>query len=1641
MRKLASNIPVVIILLGILLLGGYFRFVGINWDDFTHLHPDERFLTIVTSKLESESSFFGYLRTSTSQLNPYNHGEGLFVYGNFPMTVTFYAGQLADALQPNLCDTGRIAPDTPFCESNLTGYDGIHLIGRAMSALVDLLSVLFTFMIGRRLYGKWAGLIAAFFMATAVMAIQQSHFYTMDNWATLFTAMSIYFAVRASENSLNLGWWSLLGLFLGLGVASRINIAPVALSAGIAGLVWLGRRYQQSKTVYQLDYFADYLWSRTGMLDFQVIFIGGMLAALVSMIVFRLAMPYAFSDAQMVQDIAFENGHAPNPVTLMVQSVFGLNPQWRGNMQEIQRLQAPEAAFPPALQWTDRPAIIFPLTNMFLYGMGPLAALLAWLGVCFALWRTVSGKRDWMVHAIPLFWTLFYFLFIGTRWVKSIRYFLPIYPTLFVLAGWFTVWAIQRLYVRYQHRPRNKTWNLVTLSAFSGLAVLAFVTSLLWANGFTNIYRQPMTRVAASDWIYENVPTAITVNYLPEGSSAEATLNLPLRDVTLFPNEGGFIIPFEMPESGTVQALTMNYVTADEELVDTAVRLSINGAFSQSFATGGEALLSGIPDRASVRLDVPPARLAGGERHQLHMESSGEHPIRLETSIISSEHWDDALPVRARGRDPYSQYYRGLAGGPMQTTLPDSDEKLVDLFTWIRESDYIVITSQRSLWSLPRLPITYPLMIHYYDGLFNGELGFELVEEFHGEMGIGPIDVNDTTGQFGWGDVPVKAWPPPGMAAAEEAFSVYDHPPVWIFKKTAEFNDLEVATYLSEINLQTATFQNPLEATQSPNGLMLPAADQVTQQAGGSWGDVFNTAGLLSNNGAAAAIVWWVVVILLGLLNFPLAFAAFRGFSDRGYALSRILAVLLLSWLVWLAASAKLLPNVRSTYLLMLIVIGAINYLFLVRHWAELKRFVLENRRHLLKIELIGIGLYAAMLGVRLMNPDVWHIIWGGEKPMDMSYFTAVLKSTSFPPYDPWHAGGFINYYYYGFVYTGTIAKLLKIVPSIAYNLILPMLFSFTGLAIFSITHTLISRSAAAGQRFISGRISGATLGGLFATLSAMILGNLSQIEVFSTAAVSTSRLAPDQPLGLRFADGLVQMIIGTVPRMRPDHWFWNATRLISFNEGEVQPITEFPYFTFLYGDLHAHMIALPLSVLAIAWAISLVLRPHDKLRWENWLVGAVAIGVLYPTNSWDYPTYLVVGMLALVFINIKKYGLSLTMVGRLAVQALFLFAVTRLAFQPFWANFGTAYSTIKLWPGSYTPVADFLVIYGLFLLVVVTWLFADLRTWAIDLSNKQLEEAGFWMLPAILFAFAAVALFVIGYLLGYVLLPLVASLIIFAGLLSLRINISPERRIINVLFASSMGLVLFVEIFVLDGDIGRMNTVFKFYMQVWVMLSIVTGVCLIWVLNHIQQNWSMVGQTVWRSGFAVLITLAALYPLSATVAKRTVRTGKEIIPITLDGTAFMEYVTYEDQGSPVVLKNDYAAIKWMQENISGSPVIAEAHGSNPYRSVANRVAMYTGLPAIIGWDWHQRQQRPTVPPSTVRSRINDVSSLYTNPDIDVTLRLLNRYNVAYVYFGELEKIYYGEGSVDKFDQMVTDGYLERVYAENGTAIYKIIEG
>jgi uncharacterized membrane protein len=187
---------------------------------------------------------------------------------------------------------------------------------------------------------------------------------------------------------------------------------------------------------------------------------------------------------------------------------------------------------------------------------------------------------------------------------------------------------------------------------------------------------------------------------------------------------------------------------------------------------------------------------------------------------------------------------------------------------------------------------------------------------------------------------------------------------------------------------------------------------------------------------------------------------------------------------------------------------------------------------------------------------------------------------------------------------------------------------------------------------------------------------------------------------------------------------------------------------------------------------------------------------------------------------------------------------------------------------------------------------------------------------------------------------------------------------------------------------------------------------------------------------------MAALYPLLATKAKWDTRMSS-IAPYTLDGMAFMETTTYADRaysGQPKIvnLANDYEAIRWMQRNIEGSPVIAEAHSSNPYRSIGNRVSMYTGLPAIVGWDWHQRQQRAVLPATFIRSRIDDVERLYSTEDLAEALDILDRYDVGYIYVGELENTYYAPQGLAKFDLMVEMGLLDKVYNTESVSIYEV---
>ena len=199
-----------------------------------------------------------------------------------------------------------------------------------------------------------------------------------------------------------------------------------------------------------------------------------------------------------------------------------------------------------------------------------------------------------------------------------------------------------------------------------------------------------------------------------------------------------------------------------------------------------------------------------------------------------------------------------------------------------------------------------------------------------------------------------------------------------------------------------------------------------------------------------SVVVWLLVLELLGLIAFPLAFVALRGLADRGYGVSKTLGVLLLAWLSWIGPSLKLVPYQRWWIMLCLGLLIGVSGAVAWRRRTKLARFIREHAALLLTEEAIFLVLFGLFLLIRVGNPDLWHPARGGEKPMEFAYLNAVIRSTTFPPYDPWHAGGFMNYYYFGWVMIGTLIKLTGIVPWVAYNLAVPTLFALTGAGAFS---------------------------------------------------------------------------------------------------------------------------------------------------------------------------------------------------------------------------------------------------------------------------------------------------------------------------------------------------------------------------------------------------------------------------------------------------------------------------------------------------------------------------------------------------------------------------------------------------------------
>lgn len=1046
-----------------------------------------------------------------------------------------------------------------------------------------------------------------------------------------------------------------------------------------------------------------------------------------------------------------------------------------------------------------------------------------------------------------------------------------------------------------------------------------------------------------------------------------------------------------------------------------------------------------------------------------------------EGSVIANEHWDDPLPFSIDGNisfKPAGRYYgltqydrpvveTGTGGqvtdpvtgkpeyyreGQIENYAEDTPEKRERLYQWLNDADCIAMSSNRLWGSIPRLPMRYPMTTLYYKLLFQGKLGFEEALRVTSFPTIFGIQFDDT-------------W-------AEEAFSVYDHPEVRIYCKTDDYSEAVVRSYLDKVDLENVIGMWPKQVSQAPTSLYMTEEEAAAQRAGGAWAEIFNLDGLVNRSQVASALMWLLLLELLGLIAFPIAFVALRRLGDRGYGVSKTLGVLVLAWLSWIGPSLKVVPYTRGWIALCLGLMLGVAAVAAWRRRIALAAWVRQHRALLLTEEAVFLALFGLFLLVRIGNPDLWHPARGGEKPMDFAYLNAVIRSTTFPPYDPWHAGGFINYYYFGFVIVGTLMKLTGIVPWVAYNLAVPTLFALTGVGAFSVAFNLADGDGATrlpGEEAPYGGLRiGSLLAGLAGVFFVAIIGNFGNLKLIvdQLAARAGSAFTGGGLLSklLAAASGLAAVVRGDAKLDFPnDWWFWNASRVIP------DTINEFPFFTFTYADLHAHMIALPLTLLALAAIVALVRladfsfqppasnpRMGEPSPWcispsELLPIGllGLVLGALRATNTWDFPTYTLAGLAAVVVLETARRSRMawpaalderLAFVFRAAVavlwRAIVLLVVATVTFYPYTKNYATAYAGLQAWTDAKTAIPDYLTVHGFFLALGLIFLLAEL---ADQVRERRL--AGWlpdvWPFSAVL----GVGLLAGGWALGVRVWLIALPLFILAVVLAFGRDVPPARRLALLLLALALAVTMGVEIIRQRDDIGRMNTMFKFSMQAWVLFGVSTAFGLAsWVSRA----------AMWRPGWrrlaagvtAVLFLATLLYPPLAARAKMRDRFSAEASPRGLDGMAYLDRAVYVDNNQDMRLADDKAAMLWLLRNVQGSPVILE--GQVPEYRWGSRFSIYTGLPTVQGWNWHQRQQRSVVP-QVVERRVSQVQELYSTTDLARAQKLLDTYQVSYVIVGGLERAYYSAEGLAKFEMLAGQGYLRPVYSGGVVTIYEVV--
>jgi len=976
-------------------------------------------------------------------------------------------------------------------------------------------------------------------------------------------------------------------------------------------------------------------------------------------------------------------------------------------------------------------------------------------------------------------------------------------------------------------------------------------------------------------------------------------------------------------------------------------------------------------------------------------------------SSIANEYWDLGLPV---GVPELAGHYYDLV-----QLYPYADEtpaKLTQMIGTLERTEYIVLSSNRLIGSIPRMPWRYPMATRYYEALLSGELGFDMVAHFTSYPELFGIEIDDRS--------------------AEEALTVYDHPEVMIFRKSDRWNAHAAWYLLNDALGHGGLSYRPVQT--APDRMLLDPAEQQAVREHTSWGSIFNLDSLTNR---FPVIAWYVALQILALPVMPLLWRVLPWLPDRGYALAKTLGLTGVAWLTWWIATVRILDFGLVAIAVAWLAVFAASATIT---WRQAPRFVEDLRRNRWWIgatESLFLAGFLVAAWVRSANPDLWLPGRIGTQIQDMATFTAMVLTPFYPAYDPWLADGTIHDFTFGFMPWAVATRITGIVPEIAFSL---SLASMAALVIVNAWYV----SALLARRLLSSapdlRVIGA---GLVAPVLLLGIGSRGMAQ-----RVGAGEWGPNYDGSIGDAmRGLWATLTGS-PTIPGGAWLATDSFV---GTGTL----EFPLLSYLTGEMAMQQLALPLLLAGLVVVVGFLGReagpaPGDYRVLEalgGWRESGTFLAVAGLVTGWALAANLffgfvllaTAGLLVVLAVGARVGWASSWAIVRDSGVAIGVVAVVAVAsVAPFLASYGYLATQrspvfqplrIDAWFGHFWPV----------LVAIVSYLLWQL--WSLFGHAREIGAVGWpgsigcWLMMAaalgLAYVIGVVAIFIL-------LLVLVAGFVVWH-------RSEDMRHLAIVGFATTaFGLCLAANRFVFTHWTSQENVPLQFSLAAWVLLAVLAGPIAALAIGTAWERaprLAFAGKrglaVAWTIVLAVAVAAGAVYP----VLGFPQRADERLAPTanTLDSMAFMNdgqlaLNPSNSPTSPYDLAPDLAAIDWMRDNLQGRPTILEVPAQ--VNGWGGRVSALTGFPAVLGSVPVQMQQRPGMD-RLITWRNNDINTVYGSVDGFAAIEpILLDYGVQVIYVGPLERVSYSAESLAKFDEAAAGGSLDVIYEADGVTIY-----